>query len=147
MCMSHKTRCVCGANSAELTMRDEILAPAVVDRLYCPECARGLEVDGSRMLVDNGWVIEFDIDTAGLYSRKMTRPPDPLTPEYIFDEGYCTWAGYCPGDIEQAATERAEIVKIMKVDPRAYIEELKSWGMERATRLGDEGWRKAKAAV
>jgi len=147
MCMSHKTRCACGMNHAELTMRDEVLGPDAVVKLYCPDCAKGVEVDYSRMLVDNGWVIEYDIEIAGLYSMKMTRAPEPLTPEYIFDEGYCTWAGYCPGDIERAAKERAEIVRIMKVDPRAYVEKLKKWGTERAVRLGDEGWRKAKAAV
>lgn len=147
MCMSHKKVCECGNNHAELTMRDEILGPNVVLKVYCPECSKDAKTDAASVLSDNGWAIEFDIEAAEMASMKMINPPGTLTPEYIFDEGYCTWAGYCPGDIERAAVERAEIVKLMKVDPKAYIDKIKKWGIERAEKLGREGWRKAKAAV
>jgi hypothetical protein len=147
MCMSHKMSCSCGATSAELTMRDEILGPEVVSELYCPACSPECEIDPDTMLADNGWVIVFDMEVAAFRSQRMTPQPAKLTPDFIFDEGYCTWAGYCPGDLKRAAEEKAEIVKLMKVNPRAYVKAITSWGKERAVKLSDAGWRKAKAAL
>ena len=147
MCMSHKVRCTCGRESAEFSMRDEVMAPGVIKALYCPSCGEGLDFSGETMLDDNGWVIEYDMEQAGIYSSRLGLPAGKLTPEFIFDEGYCTWAGYCPGDIRKAAEEKAEIVKMMKTDPKTYVKALMVWGKERAQRLGREGWRKARAAV
>jgi hypothetical protein len=147
MCMSHKITCRCGREAAEFTMRDEIMPPEVVKRLYCPSCAGEVPFAGETMVNDNGWVIEYDMELAGLYLANLGASPEGLNPGYVFDEGYCSWAGYCPGDLERAAREKAEIVKIMKVDPRAYIEAIKDWGHSRARRLSDEGWRKARAAL
>ena len=148
MCMSYKRTCECGSKAAEFTMRDEIMPPDVVKKLYCPSCGGSVSFARESMVNDNGWVIEYDMELAGFYRPSMVGAPEgDLSPEYIFDEGYCSWAGYCPGDLERAAREKAEIVKMMKVDPRAYVEALKGWGHDRAQRLSDEGWRKAKAAV
>lgn len=146
MCVSHRMTCECGASTAELTMRDEVLGPEVVKTLYCPECSAGREIDPGSMLSDNGWVIVFDMELAGFHAPRMAPPPSGLTAEFVFDEGYCTWAGYCPGDIRKAAEERAEIVKLMKVDPKAYVRALTGWGRDRAARLAAQGWRKARAA-
>jgi len=128
-------------------MRDEILGPEVVSELYCPECSLERDIDPDTMLVDNGWVIVFEMEIAAFRSVKMTPAPSNLTPDFIFDEGYCTWAGYCPGDLKTAAEEKAEIVKLMKVDPKAYVKAITSWGKERAVKLSEAGWRKAKAAL
>ncbi len=146
MCVSHKMTCECGSSSAELTMRDEVLGPEVVKGLYCPVCALEDGIDPGGMLSDNGWVIVFDMEIVKFKSSAMTTAPREITPEFVFDEGYCTWAGYCPGDIASAAEERAEIVKLMKSDPRAYVKALTDWGKNRAARLAAQGWRKARMA-
>jgi len=128
-------------------MRDEILGPEVINGLYCPECSLEADLDPETMLSDNGWVIVYDMEVASFRSGKMTQAPSTLTPEYLFDEGYCTWAGYCPGDLKAAAEEKAEIVKMMKIDPRAYVKAITDWGKKRAEKLSALGWRKAKSAL
>lgn len=147
MCQSYKRTCECGSQAAEFTMRDEIMPPDVVKMLYCPSCGSTVEFHDKTMVNDNGWIIEYDMELADFYSSRVGAPAGKLDPGYIFDEGYCSWAGYCPGDMEIAAREKAEIVKLMKVDPRAYIEAIKGWGHDRARRLSEEGWRKARAAL
>lgn len=146
MCMSHKIRCECGKETAEFTMRDEVLAPEVIKKVNCPACASADGHDAHTMLADNGWVIHYDMEVAELFAARM-KAAGKVTPEYIFDEGYCTWAGYCPGDLKQAAIEKEEIVKTMKADPRGYVKKLMDWGQGRARRLSDAGWRKARHAV
>ena len=39
--------------------------------------------------------------------------------------------------------ERAELVKLSKINPKKYIEEFRRWCIERIERLADESWRKA----
>lgn len=46
-------------------------------------------------------------------------------------------------DHADSAREREELVKLSRVDPRRYLEEIKKWGIERMERLAREGWRKA----
>ena len=147
MCMSHRVTCRCGERSADLTMRDGIVGPEVVRELYCPECARDRAFDAAAMLEDNGWWIVYDMDVAESRANMMPRGSGRLTPEFLFDEGYCTWVGYCPGDMARAADEKAEIVKLMKVDPKAYVKAFTSWARNRVVRLSDEGWRKARTAA
>jgi len=147
MCTSHKVVCKCGHNSADFTMRDEVLGHEVIRGLYCPECGKGVSVDSATMLDDNGWIIEYDMEVAGFFASRMGAPSGGPTPEFIFDEGWCVWNGYCPGDLEKAYHERQEIVKLMKTDPRAYVKALTEWGAGRARDLSEQGWRKAKAAV
>jgi hypothetical protein len=147
MCQSYKRTCECGSQAAEFTMRDEIMPPDVVKMLYCPSCGSTVEFQDKTMVNDNGWIIEYDMELAEFYSHQLGASPEAFCPDYIFDEGYCSWAGYCPGDMERAALEKAEIVKMMKVDPKAYIGAIKDWGHDRARRLAEEGWRKATAAL
>ncbi len=147
MCMSHKLTCNCGAMSADLTMRDGVVGPEIVRALYCPRCPRDGQIDPATMLADNGWVIVFDMDVAASRANMMPRGARALTPEFLFDQGYCTWVGYCPGDMARSADEKAEIVKLMKVDPKAYVKAFTSWAKDRVARLSDQGWRKARAAV
>lgn len=147
MCMSHRVTCRCGERSADLTMRDGIVGPEVVRAIYCPGCARDSELDPATMLDDNGWRIVFDMGIAEGRANRMPRGAGRLTPEFLFDEGYCTWVGYCPGDMARAAGEKAEIVKLMKVDPKAYVKAFTNWAKDRVARLSAEGWRKARAAA
>jgi hypothetical protein len=141
MCMDYKVSCECGKYTASFSFRDNIMPPEVVNRLYCPECASGIEIDPSRMLVDNGWIIEYDMDIARFAARVL--PVKELTPEWIFDQGYCTWRGLYPMDYIDSVNERQRITELSRRDPKRYLEELKEWSIKRMDRLRAEGWRKA----
>jgi hypothetical protein len=66
-----------------------------------------------------------------------------LSPEFLFDEGYCTWRGVYPNDHIDSAREREELLKLAKTDKKRYFDELRTWGNRRMERLAREGWRKA----
>jgi hypothetical protein len=94
------------------------------------------------MVLDNDWIIEYNMEVARFMLQKIS-PISPVTPELVFDEGYCTWRGVTPTDPVDSAREREEILKLAKTDPKRYFEELKTWGITRMERLARAGWRKA----
>jgi hypothetical protein len=143
MCTDRKMMCNCRTHAASFNFRDDILPAEVVNRLYCPNCSVGLDFNPYSMLKDNGWIIEYDMDVAKFMSQKL--PAKEVTPEVIFDQGYCTWHGVYPTDHIDALKEREELVKLSKINPRKYFDEIKRWGQERMKRLEAEGWRKANA--
>jgi hypothetical protein len=102
-------------------------------------------VDPGSMVADNGWIISYDMEAARLLGRNGLQ--SRLTPDVLFDEGYCTWNGVYPGDHIDSIRERERITVLAKTDPREYLQRLKSWANERMTRLQNEGWRKAKNAA
>jgi len=93
------------------------------------------------MIYDNGWIIEYDMDIAGVMGQNL--PSGEITPAFIFDEGFCTWRGIYPSDHIDSVREREEIVKLAKTDPKRYFREIKEWGLKRMERLAADGWRKA----
>src|SRR5574337_880616 len=97
MCIDHSTNCVCGKNHASFHFKDEVLPFEVVTELYCPECSREVLQDPATMLADNGWLIAYNMEVARFLLLKIA-PADKVTPEFIFDEGYCTWRGVTPTD-------------------------------------------------
>lgn len=117
------------------------MPPEVINRLYCSECSKEIRYDPFTMIVDNGWIIEYDMDVAKFASRALS--VKDITPEFIFDQGYCTWRGLYPMDYIDSLIEREKIKKLAKTDPKKYLEELKNWGTNRMERLKAEGWRKA----
>ena len=141
MCVEHKKVCVCGRNSASFQFRDEIMPEEVLEGLYCPVCAAAVRYDGESMILDNGWIIKYDMDIVRFMQHKL--PAVDATPLYLFDEGYCTWDGVYPTDRANSIRERAELVELAKTDKRKYIERFKTWGINRMDRLATEGWRKA----
>jgi hypothetical protein len=141
MCTDHKMMCSCRTNTASLNFKDDILPEAVVSRLFCPSCSAGLQFNPDSMLKDNGWVIEYDMDVAKFMSQKL--PVKEVTPEYIFDQGYCTWRGVYPTDHMDSVEEREELIELSRINPRKYLDEIRKWGQERMKRLEAEGWRKA----
>lgn len=143
MCMAHEVTCVCGNGYAGFDFRDEIMTGEVIRRLYCPYCSRDIRFDHKSMLYDNGWIIEYDMDIARFQAQRLNNITEELTPELIFDRGYCTWRGIYPTDHIDSTIERAEIAKLAKIDPRRYLKEIKEWANTRMERLAKEGWRKA----
>jgi hypothetical protein len=136
-------QCSCGSFTASFNFRDEIFPTEVVNRIYCPQCSSGVTYDDVTMLKDNGWLIEYDMDIARFMGHRL--PGAVITPEYLFDEGYCTWRGMYPTDLADSLREREELVRLSRVNPRKYLEEIKKWSIDRMDRLNREGWRKAHA--
>ena len=144
MCMDHAVVCKCGRREANFNFKNEIMPPEAIEALYCPECSHSVTFTEETMLNDNGWVIHYDMDVAGLYgSRLPMSEKERISPELLFDEGYITWRGVYPGDHIDNAREREELAALAKVNPRKYFNEIRSWAINRMTRLKDEGWRKA----
>jgi hypothetical protein len=142
MCVDHKITCTCGKNSASFNFRDDILPVEIVSRLYCPSCSGSVGFNPGSMLSDKGWIIEYDMDVARFMTQKLPRT-EAISPEFLFDEGYCTWRGVYPNDHIDSARERDELLKLAKTDRKKYFEEFKTWGIKRMERLAQEGWRKA----
>ncbi len=143
MCVDHTMICTCGQNSASFHFKDEVMPHEVVGGLYCPHCFSGIAFNPENMMKDNGWVIEYDMEVARFMSQKL--PRTDITPEYLFDEGYCTWRGVYPTDHRDSVREREELVQLARINPKKYLVEFRRWGIERMDRLSQEGWRKADA--
>ncbi len=142
MCMAYEARCRCGAEKASFQFKDNIMSQDVIRALYCPVCSSGLSVNPATMVIDNGWVIEYDMDVAQFMGRKCGRCV--MTADDIFDEGYCTWNGMYPGDHSDSMKEREQIAALAKAAPGLYLKEMKAWMIERMKRLREAGWRKAR---
>jgi len=141
--MDHKKTCACSAQTASFNLRDEVMPPEIIDRLYCPRCSSDVVFDAKTMIRDNGWIIDFDMDLARFSGHKLSGAE--ITPEYLFDQGYCTWRGIYPMDHIDSVKEREELVKLAQINTRKYLEEIKKWGIDRMDRLARDGWRKAHA--
>ena len=141
--MDHKKTCACSAQTASFNLRDEVMPPEIIDRLYCPQCSSDVVFDSKTMIRDNGWIIDFDMDLARFSGHKLSGAE--ITPEYLFDQGYCTWRGIYPMDHIDSVKEREELVKLARINTRKYLEEIKKWGIDRMDRLARDGWRKAHA--
>lgn len=139
--MDYKKSCCCGGSTASFNLRDGVMPVEIVNRLYCPDCSTDVPHDPATMVNDNGWIIEFDMDIARFMGKNI--PFAEITPDMLFDEGYCTWRGVYPTDHIDSVTERSEILKLAKTDPKRYFQEIKKWGIERMQKLAADGWRKA----
>ena len=142
MCIDHSRNCTCGKNKASFNFREELLPFETVAGLYCPACSAAVPFDGATMLSDNGWIIEYNMDVARFMLQKVSGPSG-IRPEFLFDEGYCTWRGVYPGDHIDSAREREALLQLAKTDKKRYFEEFKTWGLKRMERLARAGWRKA----
>ncbi len=142
MCVDHKISCNCGKNSISFNFKDDLLPTQVVSKLYCPACPAPIGFNPAAMVSDNGWIIEYDMDIARFLMQNVLHE-DAITPEFLFDESYCSWRGLYPNDHLDSAREREELARLAKSDPKRYFTELKIWGTRRMERLAREGWRKA----
>ena len=142
MCVDHSVNCLCGKNHASFNFRDEVLPYEVITKLQCPACSTGVLPNPATTLADNGWLIGFDMDVARFMLQKVA-PAEQVTPEFIFDEGYCTWRGVTPTDHIDSVKERDALAQLAKTDRKRYFEEIRNWGNNRMERLAQEGWRKA----
>ncbi len=147
MCVEVKRTCQCGSKEASFHLRDNIMAPEVVDRIYCPQCSPEVQKDEESMLADNGWFIEYDMDMARMFAiTKLQVDPALVDPDFVFDGGYATWKEMYPGETEDIADERWQIISRKSEDPKRYLREINEWAVGRIQRLKEAGWRKAQLA-
>jgi hypothetical protein len=128
-------------------MRDNIMSQEVLAGLYCPECSGDVELDPDTMLMDNDWIIEYDMELAKFLAvSKLMVDPETVRPGFVFDGGYACWQEMYPGEQQDVLEERKEILALQKEDPARYLKEISSWNIARIQRLKADGWRKAQAA-
>jgi hypothetical protein len=101
----------------------------------------------NNLVWDNGWVLELDMQVVRTRAAMMEISPEDVTAQWVFDEGYATWVGITPDDLQTRERERREIQKIAKTDLKKYMEAIKEWGLRREKRFVAEGWRKAKSSA
>ena len=116
----------------------------VICELYCPECSKSVKIDVECMLVDNQWVLEFDLTLARGFLQRANVSTTYLSPAYLFDQGYATWNGFTPNELDQRLVERQDIIALADQDMRQYLVEIKRWGCERVQKFRQAGWRKAQ---
>lgn len=146
MCMTNEISCVCGSERVSLHHGDSILPGDVIKAIHCPQCS-GVSFNQATMIRDNDWIIEYDMEIAGVFAHQIRTKKEDITPDYIFDNGYASWNGYTPNDTKAAAKEKMAILELARTDKRRYMAEIKSWTENRLKRLAGEGWRKAKKVL
>ena len=144
MCMKIEFPCQCGKSKAQFNNLNNILPPSVIENVYCPECGAEITVNPETMLVDNGWIIEYNMEQIRFLLSKNGLNPENITPEFVFDERYSTWQGVTPTDMEESIREREKIIALAKVDKKKYFETIKSWSINRMQAFMEAGWRKAQ---
>ncbi|MDH5299327.1 MAG: hypothetical protein OEV91_09950 [Desulfobulbaceae bacterium] len=147
MCIDVRKTCQCGANNVQFHLRDNVMLPEVVSKVFCPSCPGDTPFDDTSMLQDNGWTIEYDMTLARfLASRKLSAPASQVMPEFIFDQGYACWLEMYPGEKEEIRKEKEAILRLQKEDPSRYLQTITTWNIERVRKLKATGWRKALRA-
>lgn len=144
MCINTLLECQCGQSSANIMNKNNILPIEVIDALYCPKCSSDVEFDPERMVHDNGWVIAFEMDVAAQHLSRCGIALPELTPSAIFDQGYSSWNGFTPTELQDSYRAKQKLAGLGKTDLKAYMEAMKDWGKNRSQHLRAEGWRKAR---
>jgi len=145
MCVAVFKKCECGSNTVQFHLRDNLLQPEVITRLFCPSCPGDSAFEQETMLGDNGWVIEYNMVLArNAVVGKQLVDPEIVTPAYIFDQGFCTWLETYPGEKGEIKEEKDKILEMQKADQQQYLKEIMAWNINRLESLKAEGWRKAQ---
>ena len=145
MCQSYRKVCACGQNTTEIFFGRMILDETSVAKVYCPDCSQNIETESDSRVLDNGWVIELNMEVVKARAQVMEISPEEATADWIFDQGFVTWVGITPDDHQRREEERSEIQKLAKTDLLAYYQAMKDWGISREKRFIEEGWRKMKS--
>lgn len=147
MCQEVRKECNCGKEKVSFHLRDNVMSQEVIDRLFCPSCSRSVVREAERMVEDNGWIIEYDMDLARMYGiARLGMDPAQIQPGFVFDEGYATWREMYPGETKDIADERARIIAMKEKDPQGYLTAMNAWAVARIARMKAAGWRKAQRA-
>jgi hypothetical protein len=145
MCRNERRFCRCGRSSAALLFRDNLLYPEILVNLYCPQCQDMVIWDEASMLRDCGWILEYDVEGAEAL-LKQHGIKAPATPEFLFDEGYLSWQGLSPGDLEINTELHRRLAPLIDKDMALYLQTIKAEWLQHVAELKAAGWRKAQAA-
>ena len=147
MCQEVRQKCECGQEEVQFHLRDNVMGPEVIEKLYCPNCSDRVTKNDDKVINDNGWIISYDMEIAHMFAiTKLQIDPEIVNPEFLFDAGYATWREMYPGESEDISQERKEIIATRNEDPKGYLENIRNWNIERIERLKLAGWRKALQA-
>ena len=147
MCIDVRKTCECGANNVQFHLRDNVMQPETIARVFCPTCPGDTTFIDKTMLQDNGWVIEYDMVLAKfLAAGKLAITPSEVTPSFIFDQGYACWLEMYPGEKEAIKDEKEQLLRLREKDQREYLQAITSWNINRINTLKAAGWRKALRA-
>lgn len=145
MCLSITRACACGKHEAHFMHRDNLLPTQILLNLYCPRCRTQVEWNPATMIEDGGWILEYDMEDAE-YQMEKKGFSQPITPEFIFEEGYCCWNGLTPHDLEERTRLYEELAPLLTQDRRLYIQRFKETMLQHVSDLKAAGWRKAQNA-
>jgi len=147
MCIDVRKTCECGSHTVQFHLRDNVLMPQVIARLFCPSCPGSSAFDTATMLSDNDWTIEYDMDLARtMLEKKLQIAPEDVAPEFIFDKGYACWQEMYPGEQKDIKEDREKIIELLQQDRNVYLHAMQNWNIERIERLRSAGWRKVQLA-
>jgi hypothetical protein len=147
MCIDVRKTCECSTHTVQFHLRDNIMPPQVIARLFCPLCPGNSAFDNESMLYDNDWIIEYDMDLARtMLEKKLQLCPEDVVPEFIFDKGYACWQEMYPGEQKDIKKDREKIIKLLQQDRNVYLHAMQNWNIERIERLKTAGWRKVQQA-
>ena len=96
------------------------------------------------MLEDNDWILEFDLTVARGSLHFANIHTADLSPAFLFDQGYASWNGFTPDELDQRLEERKQIIALADQDMHLYLTEIKRWGSARVRKFREAGWRKAQ---
>ncbi len=96
------------------------------------------------MISDMGWVIAFDMEAARFYLENK-EIKGPVTPEFLFDQDYCSWYGMTPTDIRDNEKTRKTLEPLKKKGTLAYFNKLKETQIAHFEKLREIGWRKTRS--
>jgi len=143
MCIDVRKTCECGAHTVQFHLKDNIMVPQVIVRLFCPSCPGNSAFDNETMLCDNDWTIEYDMDVARtMLEKKLQIDPEDVVPGFVFDKGYACWQEMYPGEQEDIKEDREKIIELLQQDRNVYLHAMQNWNIERIERLKAAGWRK-----
>ena len=71
MCVAYEMRCRCGSKTASFHFKDIMMTEQAIKTLYCPNCSSDTNVDPEKMVVDNGWIIEYDMNIAKFMGQRI----------------------------------------------------------------------------
>ncbi|MDH4320174.1 MAG: hypothetical protein OEV73_01615 [Desulfobulbaceae bacterium] len=147
MCIDVRKTCECGSRNVQFHLRDNIMSPEAISRVFCPSCPGDLAFNAESMLQDNGWVIEYDMILARfLAAGRLGVSPTEVTPAMLFDQGYACWLEMYPGEKEAITDEKEQLLRLRKEDQTQYLTAITAWNIERVNKLKAAGWRKALRA-
>ena len=147
MCIDVRKTCECGTHTVQFHLRDNIMPPQVIFRLFCPSCPGNSAFDNGSMLYDNDWIIEYDMDLAQtMLEKKLQTDPEDVNPEFIFDKSYACWQEMYPGEQKDIKEDREKIIELLQQDRNVYLHAMQNWNIERIERLKSAGWRKVLQA-